>query len=332
VTREPLSTLGRRYSLELPPGQNPRTLALAERLRAAAPDVATYAQLVLGYFAREGFEYTLTPPKLGNNAVDEFLFETRAGFCGHYASAYATLMRAGGVPARVVTGYLGGDWNPIGRYYLVRQSDAHAWVEVWLEGRGWSRVDPTGVVAPARLQRGLYDLLPEAASFATRLARDNAWLADLVQAWDAVNTAWRQRVLQFGSASQFDLLERLGFESPRWQQLGALIALGLVAWLAWMAWQSRLWLRAARPDALARGWQALGARYARVGLARGAAEAPLAYAARVARARPDLAAEATSLARQYAALRYGPAPQAAAMRQFAARVRGLPRIAARRAS
>ncbi len=330
VTQQPLSTLGRRYSLELPPGQNPRTLALAARLRATAPDAAAYARAVLDYFVREGFEYTLTPPKLTGNAVDEFLFSTRRGFCGHYASAFATLMRAGGVPARVVTGYLGGEWNPIGRYYLVRQSDAHAWVEIWLEGRGWARVDPTAVVAPARLQRGLYDLMPGAASFATRLARENAWLADLVQAWDAVNTAWRQRVLQFDSAAQFDLLERLGFDSPRWQQLGALLALGLVAWLAWMAWRSRLWQRAARPDALARAWQALGARYARVGLARAASEAPLAYAERVGRARPDLAGEAGLLACEYAELRFGRAPDAAAMQRFAARVRGLPRLAATR--
>ncbi len=332
VTHEPLSNLGRRYSLELPPGQNPRTLALAAQLRATAPDAASYARAALDYFVREGFVYTLTPPKLAGNAVDEFLFDTRRGFCGHYASAFATLMRAGGVPARVVTGYLGGQWNPIGQYFLVRQSDAHAWAEIWLDGRGWTRVDPTGVVAPDRLQRGLFDLLPEAASLATRLARENAWLAGLVQTWDAVNTAWRQRVLEFGQASQWALLERLGFDSPRWQQLGVLLSLGFTAWLAWMAWQSRFWLRAARPDLLARTWQRVGARYARVGLARGTAEAPLAYATRIGDARPDLAAEAAMLAHEYAGLRFGPASDPAAVRRFAATVRGLPRAPAARAS
>ncbi|MGE0582279.1 MAG: DUF3488 and DUF4129 domain-containing transglutaminase family protein [Steroidobacteraceae bacterium] len=326
VTHEPLSKLGRRYNLALPPGQNPRTLALARQLRAAAQDEAAFARAALDYFAREGFVYTLTPPRLEGDAVDEFLFGTRSGFCGHYASAFATLMRAGGVPARVVTGYLGGEWNPIGRYFLVRQSDAHAWVEIWRNGRGWVRVDPTGVVAPERLQRGLFDLLPGAAPFVARLARDNAWLAEIAQAWDAANTAWRQRVLQFGAASQLALLARLGFDSPRWQQLGVLLGLALGAWLAWMAWQSRYWLRAARPDRLARAWRAIDARYARAGLARAPSEAPLGYATRIARARPDLAAEAHALAREYAGLRYGPTPAPDAVRRFAARVRGLPHL------
>lgn len=323
VTRAPLSTLGQRYSLALPPGQNPRTIALAARLRAASADATAYARAALDYFASEGFEYTLTPPKLTGNAVDEFLFSTRRGFCGHYASAYATLMRAGGVPARVVTGYLGGEWNPIGRYFVVKQSDAHAWVEVWLDGRGWVRVDPTGVVAPERLQRGLYDLMPGAASFATRLTRDNAWLTEMAQTWDALNTAWRRRVLEFGEASQLALLERLGIDSPQWRELGLALGLGLIAWLAWMTWQSRFWLRAARPDALARAWRSLAARYGRVGLARDAAEAPLAYAARIGRARPDLAVEAEALARQYAELRYGRERSATAVRRFAGRVRSL---------
>lgn len=327
-TDEPLPTLTRRFNLALPPGQNPRTLALAARLRAAAPDAAAFARATLDYFAREGFEYTLTPPRLAANAVDEFLFGTRRGFCGHYASAYATLMRAGGVPARVVTGYLGGEWNPIGRYFLVKQSDAHAWVEIWLDGRGWTRVDPTGVVAPERLQRGLYELLPGSTPFATRLTRDNAWLNGLAQRWDALNTAWRNRVLQFGNASQLALLERLGFDSPRWQQLGVLLGLSLIIWLAWMTWQSRFWLRAARPDALARAWRALESRYARVGLARQPAEAPLAYAARVGRARPDLAADIAALAAEYAALRYGPAQGDGAVRRFAAKVNALPRVPA----
>lgn len=321
VTHEPLSKLGYRYSLALPAGQNPRTHALAQRLRAASPDAAAFARAVLDHFAREGFEYTLTPPRLDRNAVDEFLFGTRRGFCGHYASAFATLMRAGGVPARVVTGYLGGEWNPIGRYFVVRQSDAHAWVEIWLEGRGWTRIDPTAVVAPERLQRGLYDLLPGAAPVVARLARNNPWIGELVQAWDALDTAWRKRVLEFGAASQFALLERLGFDSPRWQQLGALLGAGLALWLAWMSWQSRFWLRTSRPDRLGRAWQSLGAKYARVGLARGAAEAPLAYAARIGERRPDLAAEALDLVGRYAALRYGPGCDARAIRSFARAVR-----------
>ncbi len=166
---EPLSRLAQRFDAALPDGRNPRSQALARRLRAAAPDVPAYVASVVALFRDGHFEYTLTPPLLDLNSVDDFLFNTRRGFCGHFASAFAMLMRAGGVPARVVTGYQGGEWNPIGGYFLIRRSDAHAWVEVWEDGRGWVRVDPTAIVAPERLRRGILDLLPGAGSVPERL-------------------------------------------------------------------------------------------------------------------------------------------------------------------
>ncbi|MGA2025229.1 MAG: DUF3488 and transglutaminase-like domain-containing protein, partial [Steroidobacteraceae bacterium] len=129
--------------LALPARRNPRSLELAHALRAGAGTDRAYVDAVLDYLRRGGFQYSLSPPRLGANSVDELLFTTREGFCGHYASAFVMLMRAGGVPARVVTGYVGGEWNRFGRYLLVRQSDAHAWSEVWLDGSGWVRVDPT---------------------------------------------------------------------------------------------------------------------------------------------------------------------------------------------
>ena len=150
--RTPLSVTGRRLDTQPLGTRNPRTQALARRLRAASSDDRDYTQRVLRYFQEGGFEYTLTPPRLDRDSVDDLLFNTRLGFCGHFASAYVALMRAAGLPARVVTGYLGGTWNPVGGYYVVRQSDAHAWAEVWLEGDGWTRVDPTAVVAPERLR------------------------------------------------------------------------------------------------------------------------------------------------------------------------------------
>ncbi len=116
-------------------------------MRAAAASDRDYTQRVLELFRTGGFRYSLTPPRLGLDSVDDLLFNTRLGFCGHFASAYVTLMRAAGIPARVVTGYLGGEWNAIGGYFLIRQSDAHAWAEVWLDGQGWVRIDPTAVVA-----------------------------------------------------------------------------------------------------------------------------------------------------------------------------------------
>ncbi|HTY51432.1 MAG TPA: DUF3488 and transglutaminase-like domain-containing protein, partial [Steroidobacteraceae bacterium] len=165
-----LSTLARRLDTNPgPPGRNRRSRLLGQQLRAASPDVPAFVHAVLERFRTGGFEYTLTPPLTNLDSVDDFLFNTHQGFCGHFASAFVTLMRAGGVPARVVTGYQGGEWNPIGGYFLVRRSDAHAWAEVWEDGQGWVRVDPTAVVAPERLRRGILDVLTNAGSAPERL-------------------------------------------------------------------------------------------------------------------------------------------------------------------
>src|SRR5262249_26710050 len=181
----------------LPPGNNDRSRQFALDLRGRSASDKAYVDAVLKFFRTGGFEYTLTPPRLGPNSVDDFLFQTRQGFCGHFASAFVTLMREGGVPAHVVTGYLGGEWNPTGGDYIVRQSDAHAWAEVWLEGRGWTRVDPTAVVAPERLQRGILDFLPNAVSAPARLVRRSTFLTALLQRWDALNTWWNDDVIKF---------------------------------------------------------------------------------------------------------------------------------------
>ena len=142
----------RTRDLALPPQRNPRTALLAQQMRAAHPDERDYVRSVLSMLHDQAFFYTLTPPRLGENSVDDFLFDSRRGFCGHYASAFAVMMRAAGIPARVVTGYLGGMENPYGHYWVIRQSDAHAWVEVWIAGIGWSRIDPTAAIASNRMQ------------------------------------------------------------------------------------------------------------------------------------------------------------------------------------
>jgi transglutaminase-like putative cysteine protease len=304
---EALSDAARRMETQLPPNRNPRTRELAANLRARAPSDADFVREVLEFFRTGGFQYSLTPPRLDFDSVDDFLFHTREGFCGHYASAFVALMRAGGVPARVVTGYQGGEWNPIGRYFVVRQSDAHAWAEVWIEGRGWRRVDPTAIVAPERLQRGIIDILPGALSSTTRLLHASPLFERLWQQWDALNIAWTESVVKFDLNMQLGVLERLGVRAADWAALVVALGGGLVAWLAWIAWHVG---RSAGPrpaDPLARAYVRLCKKLSSAGLARESHEGPIAYGARIARSRPDLASRVEPLLARYAQLRYGPA-------------------------
>ncbi|HKB46651.1 MAG TPA: transglutaminase domain-containing protein, partial [Ktedonobacterales bacterium] len=241
------------------------------------------------------------------DAVDDFLFNTREGFCGHYASAFVTLMRAGQVPAHVVTGYLGGEWNPVGGYFVVRQSDAHAWAEVWLEGRGWTRIDPTAVVAPERLRRGVFDLLPDALPASERLLRSSAWLTRWLQDWDAANAWWGDHVVKFDFPAQLEILGRLGIRSPDVRYLGYAFMLALTVWLAFITWHIGRSVHAPPRDALARAYTRLCAKLAAAGAPRASHQGPLSFASAVNARRPDLSASVKGLLTRYAELRYGPA-------------------------
>ncbi len=317
-----LSEQSRRYDTQLPRNRNPRSRELAQQMRAKEPSDGAYVSAVLNYFRTSGFAYTLTPPRLDLDSVDDFIFNTRLGFCGHYASAFVSMMRAAGVPARVVTGYQGGEWNPVGRYFIVRQSDAHSWAEVWLEGRGWTRIDPTAVVEPERLRRGILDLLPNSVSGSAHFVRSQPWLESLLQRWDALNNWWDGRVVKFNYDDQLRLLERLGFSSPGAQELGWAFGAGLVGWLLWVAWQVGSTGPRARPDRLARAYTALCKKLNRVGLERQPHQGPLAFADQVLQRRPDLGA-AHALLCSYGELRYGrPDPAAdARIREFERAVR-----------
>ena len=207
----------------LPPGFNPRTLALAQQMRSDAPPAQGTEALVNAALARlrtGGYTYTLEPGLYGQHSADEFWFDRKQGFCEHIASAFVVLMRALDVPARIVTGYQGGDRNPVDNLWTVRQSDAHAWAEVWIAGRGWTRVDPTGAVSPGRV--GAFQRLraPQGA-FATAMGTViGPGLAQHLRAvWEAANSGWNQWVLNYTQSRQLDLLKALGFESPSWQDL-----------------------------------------------------------------------------------------------------------------
>src|SRR5581483_10786127 len=233
-TTQPLSKRARQIETTLPAGRNPRSVQLAREMRGRVGSDGAYVAAILDFLRTGGFVYSLTPPLLNKDSVDDFLFNTRSGFCGHYASAFVTLMRAANVPARVVTGYLGGEWNPIGRYLVLRQSDAHAWAEVWLDGQGWTRFDPTTVVEPDRLTRGMLDLLPDSGSREARLVHGSPTLAHLLARWDAANAWWNDHVVKFDYAAQLNLLSRLGIGSPDLQTRGWGCLGALSRWLGWM--------------------------------------------------------------------------------------------------
>ena len=227
--------------VELPAGLNPRTLALARQLQAEARTPQALIDSALARLHTGSYTYTLEPGVYGAHTADEFWFDRKEGFCEHIASAFVVLMRAADVPARIVTGYQGGQMNGLDGYWTVRQSDAHAWTEVWLEGRGWVRVDPTGAVAPGRV--GQYQRL-QAPRGVFSSAMDAVVSPTLAQhlraAWEAVNNSWNQWVLNYTQGRQLDLLKSLGVQSPGWPDLvrlmGLLAAAAAAIGVGWALW------------------------------------------------------------------------------------------------
>lgn len=291
-------------SSRVPSGVHPRAQALAAEWRQRDPAPEALVRTALNYFREEPFYYTLTPPLLGENGIDEFLFETRRGFCEHYAGSFTFLMRAAGVPARVVTGYQGGERNALGNYVMVRQSDAHAWAEVWIEGDGWVRVDPTAAVAPGRIESGVYAAVTDPQELPFLARRDNLWLRRLALGWDSLQNTWNEWVLAYGPERQRQFLSNLGLGPVDWQAMVAAMILGLSA-VAFALLGFRELRRYAAVDPTRRAWRSFCAKLARRGLARRGDEGPLAFAERVVASRPDLAARVRLIARLYAGLRYG---------------------------
>jgi transglutaminase-like putative cysteine protease len=304
-TSDALNPAMRRRDTRLPPGRNPRSIRLSQQLRSTHPDDMDFALAVLDLFHRQPFFYTLNPPPLADDSVDEFLFESRRGYCGHYASAFAMLMRAVGIPARVVTGYQGGTFNHYADYWILRQSDAHAWDEIWIEGRGWVRIDPTSAIAPERVESGLNDALVADEPLANRWQRHNPWIADLRLRLDALGQQWRSSILRFDQKSQDNLLVILRIPEPDGHKLVIVLTLGLTLALSWLTWQLRREMRPTVKDPLVRAYGRLCRKMAIIGLPRRLHEGAEAYAARVAELRPDLAAALSVLCRRYTELRYG---------------------------
>ena len=247
-------SLALREFVALPPGFNPRTLQLASDIlrdpKNARATPAQLVQLALDRLRTGGYSYTLEPGLYGTHTADEFWFDRKEGFCEHIASSFVILMRALDIPARIVTGYQGAQQNSVDGSWIVRQSDAHAWAEVWQPGWGWVRIDPTSAVAPGRVGSGDRLAAPQGVVGQALATMSPTLLTSLRGFWDAANNSWNQRILNYSQGRQLDLLRSLGFASPSWADLSYLLivaivlaALGGAAWLWWERTQHDPWLR-----------------------------------------------------------------------------------------
>ena len=286
--------------VRLPADVNPRARALAHQWLNLPPAERINAALRL--FSRQGLQYTLTPPLYGRNAVDDFLFVGHQGFCEHFAGSFVFLMRAAGVPARVVAGYQGGETN--GGYLIVRQADAHAWTEVWLAGQGWVRVDPTFAVAPERIEHGLASALPS-ADLPYLLRMDNNWVKQIRLAMDSFVNNWNQWVIGYTPERQRELLKRLGIDdlaSTRFLLwFGGSLAAALASVAGWLLWR----MRPAPEDPLHRIWRRFCHKLGRTGITPGVAEGPADFARRAVAHLPARAADIQRVLTLYIEVRYG---------------------------
>jgi len=297
-------------------------LDLQDKINGSQPYDQQMVNLVLDYFRSEPFYYTRQPPAMVDRPIDQFLFEERRGFCEHYASSFVILMRAAGLPARIVTGYLGGELNTIGNYFIVRQSDAHAWAEVWLEGKGWTRVDPTAVIPPSRVEQ---------AEFRDRF-RHNAgagagsgnWLANAVQRlkfmWDNVNHDWNDWVVGYSPQKQQSFLDSLGLKDFSWSGLVSILFTGLALVIIGIAWHlSGHTIR--KPNQAHLIFRRFCKKLARKGFRYSPSETAQKFAQRVAATRSDIARQVKEIAELYNQIRYAKAPSQNALQLLEQRVK-----------
>jgi protein-glutamine gamma-glutamyltransferase len=301
VLGETLTETQRIFGLQINEQSNPQSRALAKSWsHLNTEEIITTA---LQKFRQENFIYTLKPPLLSENAIDDFLFNTKKGFCEYYASSFVFLMRAAGVPARIVTGYQGGEVNPKGDYLIVRQSDAHAWAEVWLKDIGWVRVDPTAAVAPERIEQGIDEAITELDELPMFVGKVNPWLKAAYLNWDSLNNNWNQWVLGYDNEKQLDFLNKLTGKDLKLTD----IAIGMIAALLSIMLFTAIFIlyqRKAKPSPIERLYQQYLKQLKKQGLSPKTGEAAEDFAQRVAEALPHQASNSTIIAKQYNALRY----------------------------
>jgi transglutaminase-like putative cysteine protease len=294
------------------PNSNPRTTELAMDMRRDAGDDVSYVEAVLAKFHNEEYFYTLQPPPLGRDPVDRFLFDTRRGFCEHYASAFAVMMRAASIPSRIVLGYQGGELNPLGGHLIVRQSDAHAWTEIWLPNRGWHRVDPTAAVAPQRIEAGISGAMLSGIGASWGLNTPIAFFHHIGLTWDALNAKWNDWILGYGPDKQESFLEWLGMEEPDWRKmmLTLTVLVGVIIGIISLVLMMRY--RPPPKDQAA----ILYRKFTRkAGIQPNIGETPQAFAIRLGEHKKEVAADAEEVTEQYLIARYA-SPDPAAIQNL----------------
>ncbi len=293
---------------------NPRTIAYGKKLAAENSDSKILVDTLLKLYNAQ-FTYTLEPPLLGDNPMDEFLFDTKQGFCEHYSSSFVLLLRAAGIPARVVTGYQGGEVNPITRQLVVRQADAHAWSEVWFDDLGWLRVDPTSAVSPLRINRGMSAALGPQGIFNNLMDADKLGLLRQMRfSWDAVNSQWNKWVVGFNSDKQRSMFENLGMPNVDWTMLVRWLIIGVISTSSLIGLFLLLRIYRVRKDPVLATYDRLCAKLAKAGVSRAPNEGPIDFLQRVKTMHPELGKKVQPLIEAYIAIRYGShrAPQIAA--------------------
>jgi transglutaminase-like putative cysteine protease len=282
-----LSRWEKSAGLKIPQHSNPRSVRLAQQWRAQFNNDEAIVRHALTQFNHENYVYTLQPPAtLSANPVDEFLFDTRRGFCEHYAGSFTFLMRAAGIPARIVLGYQGGTVNPVNNVLSVRQSDAHAWSEVWLENRGWVRIDPTAAIAPERIEHNLDSALAADEIRPLYMQLDNSALKQLRFYWDAVDNHWKQWVIGYGPKLQQQFMRALFNREIHYSELTIMLIAslgGIILVVALLSFRSRL---PAETDPAQKLYNRFCTRLARRGIERMSSEGPLDFAARAAQHYP----------------------------------------------
>lgn len=303
VLQSDLSARGRQFYGSIPESGNARSKKLAREMREAAGSDTAYIEAVLAKFHDEEYFYTLQPPPLGNNPVDRFLFDTRQGFCEHYASAFAFMMRSANIPTRVILGYQGGEINPLGGHLIVRQSDAHAWTEVWLERYGWYRVDPTAAVAPERIEFGARGATLDGFGEAWGFTAPSELLQNLTMTWDALNAKWNEWVLGYGPDTQESFMEWLGMDDPNWRKMLLTLVGSVVGLILAISGLMMLRSRAPAKDRAA----VLYARFIKkTGLQQRTGETPQDFAFRASKEGRIPEDAVTSITGNYLNARYGP--------------------------